>query len=71
MNAFGIGPKAEGAEGEGAGKTESWKSLGRGGVVVVDMPGYGHASQEEWGREILKYVQGRKQYVLSTPVPTD
>jgi len=28
---------------------------------VLDMPGYGKASREEWGREIVKYLVGRKQ----------
>lgn len=40
---------------------ERW--VGRGGLVVLDMPGYGKASREEWGKEILKYLVGRKQYV--------
>jgi len=41
---------------------ERW--VGRGGLVVLDMPGYGKASREEWGKEILKYLAGRKQYVV-------
>jgi hypothetical protein len=41
---------------------ERW--VGRGGLVVLDMPGYGKASREDWGTEILKYLQNRKQYVL-------
>lgn len=75
MNAFGVGGEqsrgSEGAVGaRGAGKAgegeakERWKRMGRGGVVVVDMPGYGAASREEWGMEIMKYLEGRKQYVL-------
>ena len=32
-----------------------------GKVLVVDMPGYGKGSREEWGTEILKYLAGRKQ----------
>lgn len=35
-------------------------SLGK--IVVLDMPGYGKGSREEWGPEILKYLVGRKQY---------
>lgn len=58
MNAFGVG----GEQVDIGARTEKWKSLGRGGVVVVDMPGYGKGSREEWGKEILKYVEGRKQY---------
>lgn len=34
-----------------------------GKVVVLDMPGYGKGSREEWGTEIMKYLVGRKQYV--------
>lgn len=36
--------------------------IGRGGLVVVDPPGYGHGSREEWGKEVVKYLQMRKQY---------
>ena len=32
-----------------------------GKVVLLDMPGYGKGSREEWGKEILKYLAGRKQ----------
>ncbi|KAJ5570598.1 GTP-binding protein EngB [Penicillium hispanicum] len=45
MNAFGIG----GSKG------------GESKVVLLDMPGYGKASRAEWGMEILKYLQGRRQ----------
>lgn len=37
--------------------------IGKGGLVVVDPPGYGHGSREEWGKEVVKYLQMRKQYV--------
>jgi len=30
-------------------------------LTVLDMPGYGHASRDDWGQEILKYLQRRKQ----------
>ena len=33
-----------------------------GRVVVLDMPGYGEGSREEWGPEIMKYLIGRRQY---------
>lgn len=33
-----------------------------GKVVVLDMPGYGEGSREEWGPEIMKYLIGRRQY---------
>ncbi|KAI6367235.1 hypothetical protein MCOR25_004969 [Pyricularia grisea] len=29
-------------------------------LYVMDMPGYGHNSKEEWGHEIVKYIQKRK-----------
>ena len=32
-----------------------------GKVVLVDTPGYGHGSQEDWEPEILKYLSRRKQ----------
>ncbi|KAL2001465.1 hypothetical protein VTN02DRAFT_1701 [Thermoascus thermophilus] len=45
MNAFGIG----GTKG------------GESKIVLLDMPGYGKASRTEWGVEIMKYLQGRRQ----------
>ncbi|KAE8321832.1 P-loop containing nucleoside triphosphate hydrolase protein [Aspergillus sergii] len=45
MNAFGIG----GTKG------------GESKIVLLDMPGYGKASRTEWGIEIMKYLQGRRQ----------
>lgn len=32
-----------------------------GKVVVLDMPGYGKGSREQWGPEIMKYLTGRRQ----------
>ncbi|KAI9795830.1 MAG: hypothetical protein M1825_001073 [Sarcosagium campestre] len=32
-----------------------------GRLTVLDMPGYGRASQDEWGPEIIKYLTGRRQ----------
>jgi len=34
-------------------------------VVLLDMPGYGHASREEWGVQVMKYLTTRRQCVLS------
>jgi len=49
----------------GGGEVFSYGNVGSGeentAVIVVDMPGYGAASREEWGTEIMKYLQGRKQ----------
>ena len=42
---------------------ESERWIGRGGIAIVDMPGYGKGSRDEWGEEILKYLCNRKQYV--------
>ncbi|KAH0611978.1 uncharacterized protein H6S33_010030 [Morchella sextelata] len=33
-----------------------------GKLVLLDMPGYGHASREEWGVQIMKYLKSRKQF---------
>lgn len=30
-------------------------------VAVLDMPGYGYASRDDWGREIITYLRRRKQ----------
>lgn len=50
------------------GRTREMNAFGIGGtkggehkVVLLDMPGYGKASRAEWGLEIMKYLQGRKQ----------
>jgi GTP-binding protein len=29
--------------------------------AVLDMPGYGHASRDDWGEEIMSYLKNRKQ----------
>lgn len=36
-----------------------------GQLAVLDMPGYGKGSREEWGPEIIKYLVGRKQYAMA------
>ncbi|KAL9127093.1 MAG: hypothetical protein Q9217_003968 [Psora testacea] len=36
-----------------------------GRLVLLDMPGYGKGSREEWGKEIMKYLAGRKQKLTS------
>ena len=48
MNFFAVG----GEDGRG--------NAGR--LAVLDMPGYGKGSREEWGSEIMKYLVERKQY---------
>lgn len=46
MNAFGVGGLEEN---------------GRYRLVVLDMPGYGKGGRAEWGEEIIKYLEKRKQ----------
>jgi GTP-binding protein len=46
MNAFAVG----GAE-----------DNGRNRLVVMDMPGYGQGGRAEWGTQIMKYLEKRKQ----------
>jgi len=60
MNGFGIGAPM-GAAPQTAEREERWKRFGTGGCVVLDMPGYGGGSREEWGAEILKVLENRKQ----------
>ena len=62
MNGFGVpGTLSIGrppADGDGK---ERWRQFPLGGLIVVDMPGYGSGSREIWGREALKYLEQRKQ----------
>ena len=55
------------------GRTREMNAFGVGGmkggesrVVLMDMPGYGKGSRDEWGEEIMKYLTGRKQSVWSS-----
>ena len=49
MNAFAVGGRGpHGAEGK---------------IAILDMPGYGFGSRDEWGAEIMKYLVGRDQCV--------
>ncbi|KAF2243843.1 hypothetical protein BU26DRAFT_523418 [Trematosphaeria pertusa] len=59
MNLYGIGP----GHGVNITKMPSGhdKIVGPGGLTIVDMPGYGEGSLSEWGVEIMKYLQSRKQ----------
>ncbi|OCK76880.1 hypothetical protein K432DRAFT_407783 [Lepidopterella palustris CBS 459.81] len=61
MNAFGIGGGEYGVRLLQKTQQEHPKVIGRGGLVVVDMPGYGKGSREAWGTEILKYLRERRQ----------
>ena len=53
MNAFGIGV--------GGGGDGMRTGQGDARIILLDMPGYGSASRTEWGREIMKYLKGRRQ----------
>jgi len=62
MNGFGVTGGATMGTAPTEGQREAaWKRFPRGGLVVVDMPGYGGGSHEEWGREAMKYLEMRKQ----------
>ncbi|CAD0109169.1 unnamed protein product [Aureobasidium uvarum] len=56
LNAFGVG----GSQRDNAAK-EPLKQLMQGALVVVDTPGYGYHSRQEWGPEINKFFEKRKQ----------
>ncbi|KAF2468639.1 uncharacterized protein BDR25DRAFT_335431 [Lindgomyces ingoldianus] len=63
MNLYGIGTVAGGGVRirPSRGGNEHEKIVGRQGLVIVDLPGYGEGSQTEWGIEIVKYLTQRKQ----------
>jgi GTP-binding protein len=43
--------------------TEVRNIIGQGGLVVVDCPGYGYGSRDEWGEVVIRYLQKREQLV--------
>jgi GTP-binding protein len=59
MNFYGVGPGNGITIKNDAGGRQ--KITGTGGLVIVDMPGYGEGSLTSWGVEIMKYIQSRKQ----------
>ncbi|EMC97997.1 hypothetical protein BAUCODRAFT_120910 [Baudoinia panamericana UAMH 10762] len=62
MNGFGVtGGLVQGAAPKEGQREAAWKRFPRGGCVVVDMPGYGSGSREEWGEEAMKFLENRKQ----------
>ncbi|KAI9688391.1 MAG: hypothetical protein M1822_001340 [Bathelium mastoideum] len=69
MNVFAVGGEGGGLrqrkrvprKGERDKDAESERWIGRGGLSIVDMPGYGKGSRDEWGEQILKYLCHRKQ----------
>ncbi|KAI9744695.1 MAG: hypothetical protein M4579_007682, partial [Chaenotheca gracillima] len=69
MNAFLVGGGDDSAAAAAAakGNKNGWDAILNAGeaahvgrMVVLDMPGYGHASRKEWGEEIVKYLTRRK-----------
>ncbi|KAL9069786.1 MAG: hypothetical protein Q9157_006051 [Trypethelium eluteriae] len=69
MNVFAVGGEGGGLrerkrvpkKGQQDEQPELERWIGRGGLVIVDMPGYGKASRSEWGEQILKYLCKRTQ----------
>lgn len=58
------------------GRTRTLNAYGIGGrkdgeakVVLVDTPGYGKGSHEEWGEVIMKYLTKRRQCVIPLRMP--
>lgn len=58
MNFYGLGP-SNGVQIKKHNNHD--RIVGRGGLTIVDMPGYGQGSLTSWGVEIMKYIQSRKQ----------
>ena len=44
-------------------------AINGGKMMLIDMPGYGHASREDWGTQIMKYLTTRKQCALPAAAP--
>ena len=62
INGFGVDGGLEWGAAPAKGERGArWKRFPREGSVVVDMPGYGKGSREEWGGEVMKYLRGRRQ----------
>ena len=64
MNLYGIAPdpgvRIKATSLTHSGDQGREKIVGRAGLVIVDMPGYGAGSLSAWGVEIMKYIQSRK-----------
>ncbi|KAI4847583.1 hypothetical protein E4T44_04430 [Aureobasidium sp. EXF-8845] len=56
LNAFGVGGNSRDVAAK-----DTLKQLQQGALVVVDTPGYGYHSRQEWGPEINKFFEKRKQ----------
>lgn len=60
MNLYGMGGK-EGVRIKLGKNNGHDRIVGIGGMLIVDLPGYGEGSLSEWGTEIMKYLTKRKQ----------
>lgn len=60
MNLYGVGP-LDGVRIRYGKNNGHDRIVGIGGLMVVDLPGYGEGSLSEWGVEIMKYLTQRKQ----------
>ncbi|KAI1434720.1 hypothetical protein GGR50DRAFT_380711 [Xylaria sp. CBS 124048] len=59
INAYGFGPAPTAAELKAQSKKYMDEDIPTHTFHLVDMPGYGHASQQEWGRNISLYMSKR------------
>ncbi|KAI0518063.1 hypothetical protein F5B22DRAFT_601556 [Xylaria bambusicola] len=60
MNMYGFGPAPTVKELQAQGSKYKDEDIPTHTFHVVDMPGYGHASQEEWGKNIALYMSKRQ-----------
>lgn len=60
MNLYGVGPM-DGVRIRKGKNNGHDRIVGIGGLLIVDLPGYGEGSLSEWGPEIMKYLVNRKQ----------
>jgi ribosome biogenesis GTP-binding protein YsxC/EngB len=59
INTYGFGPAPTMKELEGKAAEHKDEELPKHTFLLVDMPGYGHASQKEWGKNIALYLSKR------------
>lgn len=60
LNLYGVGPH-DGVRVKPGKNNGHDRIVGVGGLMIVDLPGYGEGSLAEWGTEIMKYLVNRKQ----------
>ncbi|KAL0941770.1 ribosome biogenesis GTP-binding protein YsxC [Colletotrichum truncatum] len=59
MNAYGVGPLSGIPFRKPLSPDAAGEKPSQHGMILVDTPGYGHASRQEWGQEIAEYVNKR------------